>query len=293
MKATPGISTAFVVTAAFFWGISGGIGGILISEGWSPLTLSIYRGGFGLVTALIWLGLHPARHGLASPRLWLWSALAGLGVAGNFTFYYISIRNGSVAVAATLMYCAPIFVYLVSFLLRLEKSTTYKWIGIGLVLVGIVLLTRLHEGQFTQTSLIGLFAGLGSGVSYAVFIFSFKNASQNGSPPAILSIAFAVLILALIIPAPSGQILETFMTPQWSGFLALGIFGATLSFALYIKGLKWAAPAVASIVAMVEPVTASLFGVIILGETLLPLQIVGIALILLTVTGLSVFPARR
>ena len=293
MKPTPGISTAFVVAAAFLWGISGGIGGILISGGWSPLTLSIYRGGIGLASALLWLALRPAGHGLRSPRLWLWSGLAGLGVAGNFTFYYVSIHHGSVAVAATLMYCAPVFVYILSFLLRIEKSTTMKWVGMGLVLVGIVLLTQLYGGQLTRTSLAGLATGLGSGLSYAIFIFSFKNAAQNGSPPAILSIAFGVLLLAILGPAPANQILEVFDSPQWGWFLALGIFGATLSFALYLRGLKWTAPAIASIVAMVEPVTASLFGVLILGEILVPLQVVGIALILLTVSTLSVLSARQ
>ncbi|MCP1362624.1 EamA family transporter, partial [Halomonas sp. BBD45] len=46
-------------------------------------------------------------------------------------------------------------------------------------------------------------------------------------------------------------------------------------------------PTIASIVAMVEPATASLFGVVILGETLNLAQGIGMALILLTVTYLS------
>ncbi|MDX1444461.1 MAG: EamA/RhaT family transporter, partial [Gammaproteobacteria bacterium] len=44
---------------------------------------------------------------------------------------------------------------------------------------------------------------------------------------------------------------------------------------------------VASIVAMVEPVTASLFGVVVLGESLGNLQLVGMLLILATATALS------
>jgi threonine/homoserine efflux transporter RhtA len=46
---------------------------------------------------------------------------------------------------------------------------------------------------------------------------------------------------------------------------------------------------VASIVAMLEPVTASLFGVVVLKESLAGLQIFGMGLILVTVTGLSVY----
>lgn len=75
---------------------------------------------------LAWLAARPRGSGLASPRLWGWSAIAGVGVAGNFAFYFVSIAEGSVAVAATLMYCAPVFVYLVSFTFKLEKPTLFK-----------------------------------------------------------------------------------------------------------------------------------------------------------------------
>jgi len=67
------------------------------------------------------------------------------------------------------------------------------------------------------------------------------------------------------------------------------VLGAGLSFVLYIVGLNHTAPAVASIVAMVEPVTASLFGVVVLGEGLAGPQILGMGVILVTVTALSVY----
>ncbi|WP_278413648.1 EamA family transporter [Stutzerimonas kunmingensis] len=75
--------------------------------------------------------------------------------------------------------------------------------------------------------------------------------------------------------------------PSWPLFIVLGVVGAGLSFILYIVGLRHTAPAVASIVAMVEPVTASLFGVVVLDESLVALQVLGMGLILLTVTALG------
>ena len=117
------LSTAFVAVAAVCWGLSGGIGGILTAEGWDPVVVSFYRGAIGLLFVLVWLALRPRGSGLSSRRLWFWSAIAGVGVAGNFAFYFVSIAEGSVAVAATLMYCAPVFVYLVSFTLKLDFQT--------------------------------------------------------------------------------------------------------------------------------------------------------------------------
>jgi drug/metabolite transporter, DME family len=284
-----GRSIIFVLLAAFFWGLSGGIGGLLMADGWDAFVVSFYRGAIGLLCVLVWLVLRPHHSGLMDRRVWFWSTVAGIGVAGNFAFYFISIKHGSVAVAATLMYCAPVFVYLVSFALQLERSTASKWVAMVAVMIGIVLLTQMYDNT-RDVTLIAMSAGLLAGLSYALFIFGFKFAAPHGSPQAILSLAFGTLTLFLIWPSDAGQIVTALTTPDWPLFLGLGTLGAGLSFVLYITGLHHTSPASASIVAMIEPVTASLFGVVVLHETLAGSQIAGMAIILITVTLLSARP---
>ena len=288
-----GSSTAYVALAALCWGVSGGIGGILMGQGWDPMVVSFYRGGIGLGFVLVWLALRPRGSGLANRRLWFWSVIAGVGVAGNFGFYFTSIAEGSVAVAATLMYSAPVFVYLVSFTLKLEQPTPLKWAAMAAVLLGVVLLTGLYEMGAGDITPIAAGAGLLAGLSYALFIFAFKYAAPHGSPQAILVIAFAVLIALLAGLGDADQIAAVPNAPGRPLFVLLGVVGAGLSFLFYIVGLRHTAPAVASIVAMVEPVTASLFGVVLLHERLAGLQILGMGLILVTVTGLSVSASAR
>lgn len=258
-----------------------------MADGWDAFVVSFYRGAIGLVFVSVWLILNPRGSGLANRRLWFWSSIAGLGVAGNFAFYFVSIAEGSVAVAATLMYSAPVFVYLVSFALKLERPTPLKWTAIAVAMLGIVLLTRIYEIGSGSVTVIAVGAGLLSGISYAIFIFGFKHAAPHGSPQAILVIAFGVLATILILPSNTDQTVAVLNTPSWPLFATLGVLGAGLSFILYIFGLHSTTPAVASIVAMIEPVTASLFGVVVLQETLIGLQIFGMGLILLTVTALS------
>jgi drug/metabolite transporter (DMT)-like permease len=283
----------FVALAALCWGLSGGIGGILIAEGWDAFVVSFYRGAIGLLFVLAWLALRPQGSGLGSRRLWFWSAIAGLGVAGNFALYFVSIAQGSVVVAAMLMYCAPVFVYLVSFALKLEQPTPVKWAAIVIVMLGIALLTRIYDTDTAGVTALGLAAGLFSGLSYAVFIFGFKYAAPHGSPQAILVIAFALLAVILVWPGDADQTTTALSTSSWPLFAAIGVLGAGLSFILYIVGLRHTAPAVASIVAMVEPVTASLFGVVVLNESLTGLQMLGITLILVTVTAVSADSSDR
>lgn len=61
---------------------------------------------------------------------------------------------------------------------------------------------------------------------------------------------------------------------------------------LYIAGIKRTTPALASMVAMIEPITATLFGVAVLNESLSIIQVMGMGLILVTVTALSVTSSK-
>lgn len=285
--------TALVALAALCWGLSGGIGAILTGDDWDPIVVSFYRGGIGLLFVLVWLGLRPQHSGLANYRLWFWSALAGLGVAGNFAFYFVSIAEGSVAVAATLMYCAPVFVYIISFILKIEQINLIKCIAIVLVMVGVALLTGIYEIDSSDVSLLAAGAGLLAGFCYALFIFGFKYAAPHGSPQAILSVAFVVLGAVLLGAADRGEALEVLTSSSLPWFALLGVIGAGLSFIFYVVGLNYTAPALASMVAMVEPVTASLFGVVFLDENLDTIQFFAMSLILLTVTALCVYSNKQ
>lgn len=259
-----------------------------MERGWDPYVVSFYRGAIGFLFVLAWLLIRPRGSGLGNLRLWFWSALAGLGVAGNFSFYFVSISEGSVAVAATLMYCAPVIVYLVSFALRLETLSGIKVGAIAVVMLGVVLLTRVHEAGAGGVTPWGLIAGLLAGVSYALFIFSFKYAEPHGSPQAVLVIAFACLLAVLVWPSDPGEMVGALEAPGWPFFIILGVLGAGVSFICYLLGLKHCTPTVASIVAMIEPVTASLFGYGVLNQHLTGGQILGMILILCTVTFMSV-----
>ncbi|WP_439959276.1 EamA family transporter [Spiribacter salilacus] len=280
-------SIALVVLAAFFWGLSGGIGGYLTGQGWDPIVAAFFRGSVGLFFAVAWLLARPDGSGLRNIRLWLFSALAGLGVAGNFTFYYLSIAEGSVAVAATLMYSAPVFVYLVSLVFGFETISGSKIGAIGLVLLGMILLTGAYDLSVSQVTPISVAAGLMAGVSYAVFIFGFKSAAPRGSPQAILVIAFGVLSVVLLTVSSTDAVARVFAAPIWPLFVVLGVFGAGLSFMFYIVGLRQISPVIASIIAMVEPITAAAFGVVFLHEILTTIQILGMVMILLTVTVMA------
>ena len=283
-----------VIAAAFQWGLAGGLGSLLISWGWAPEVISFWRALIGLGCMAIWLALvrFQGRRLSLNRQLVLWSLVAGLGVAGNFTFYFISISEGSVAVAATLMYSAPVFVYLVSFFRGMERPTPVNLAAIALVMGGIVLLTGIYRAEAGTATILGIASGLLSGLSYALFIFGFKYAGNYGPAPGVLAIAFATASLVLLPIIDHGQAVAVPVSDDVAWFILLGSLGAGLSFYCYIAGLRHTLPTTASIVAMVEPVTAALFGLLLLGDALSTAQVAGMALILGAVTGLSILQSQ-
>jgi drug/metabolite transporter, DME family len=277
-----------VMLAAICWGISGGIADILMTKGWDPIVISFYRGAVGFICFFAWFIFQFRQNWTFSPRLYIWSLLAGVGVAGNFTFYFLSIQASSIAVAATLMYTAPVFVLLISFLLRIERSTWFKWGCIAGVLMGIILLTGAYNTESISVSFLGAAAGLAAGLSYALFIFGFKNASSIGKPQTTLTIAFFSLCLILFLFTDTDETVAVLTSSDIRWFLLLGLLGAGISFIFYVIGIRRTAPTTASMVAMVEPVTASLFGVLFIGDHLTLIQLLGMMVILVTITILSV-----
>ncbi|MBD1221934.1 DMT family transporter [Virgibacillus halodenitrificans] len=277
-----------VMLAAICWGISGGIADILMTRGWNPIVISFYRGAIGFICFFAWFIFRFRENKSTSSRLYLWSIVAGIGVAGNFTLYFLSIESSSVAVTATLMYTAPVFVLLISFLLRIERSSWFKWGCIFSVLIGIILLTGTYNTNSGAVSFLGLAAGLSAGLSYTLFIFGFKNASSIGKPQTTLTIAFFSFCLILFLFVDKNEAATVLTSGDIGLFLLLGILGAGISFIFYVIGIRKTAPTTASMVAMVEPVTASLFGVLLLGDQLTLIQFFGMVIILATITILSV-----
>lgn len=283
----------FVMFASFLWGITGGLAGFLLDRGWNPLVIAAFRGLIGLLFTLAWFFGKKKVDFTINRRLIIWSIVAGVGIAGNYVFYFESISRTSVAVAATLMYTAPIFVFIVSALFNLEKITWFKLLSVVIVIIGIVLLTGSYKKEISDLNVIGIASGLLSGLSYAVFIFGLKNSSNNGNQIVVLSLAFIVQFFLVFLFADKdqfGKVLFQFQDLGW--FILTGITGAGLSFFFYISGLKKVRAGIASVVAMIEPVTASLFGVIVLGQFLNTIQLIGMGLILFIITSLSYYTIK-
>ncbi|HCO64187.1 MAG TPA: hypothetical protein DIT60_05285, partial [Alcanivorax sp.] len=62
-QTVPGVGLVLVALAALCWGVSGGIAGILIEQGWDASVVSFYRAAVGLVLVGVYLAIRPGGSG--------------------------------------------------------------------------------------------------------------------------------------------------------------------------------------------------------------------------------------
>ncbi|PKR76842.1 EamA family transporter [Halalkalibacillus sediminis] len=283
----------FVTLAALMWGGGAGIAGFLMNQDWDPILIAAFRATVALMILFIWYATHNKHRLTLNKNLIFWAVVGGAGMAGNMGFYFLSISEINVPVAATLMYSAPIFVFLIAIIFGTEKVTKSKATLSIVVLSGIVLLTGVYKMDLAELNVLGIFFGLMAGIMYALFIFGYKNGLQNGSLITVVivsSITEATLLTLFADKSDYAQLLTSFEDVQW--FLFLGI-SASMSLLFYNTGLSNVNPGTASVIAMVEPVTAGIVGIFILGQVLNFVELIGMVIILITVTAMSYYSIKN
>lgn len=205
--------------------------------------------------------------------------------------YFQAITLMSLSAAAILLYTAPCFVVLMSALLFKEKLNGRLILAVFLAFSGCCLVSGL-VGQETKISLIGLLYGLGSGFGYALYSIFGKLALRRGYASSTINF-YSCLLAALGAGLIFGVKAPVALMFSSSGTLALcllaGVVTSYLPYLLYTFGLSGIEAGRASVMASVEPVVATLVGVLVYRESLNLYSLAGIALVLFAVllTGIQ------
>lgn len=277
---------ALILLSGILWGTIGIYTTALNTSGLSSISITAVR---SLLTAIM-LGSFILVY---NKRLFIINLkdlpyFFGMGVI-SFAFfnicYFKSMElNKSLGTAAILLYTAPIFVCFLSAILFKENLTLVKFICLALAVAGCAFVSG--GGNITA---LGLLFGLGSGFGYALYsIFSVYALKNNNFFTAI----FYAFVLATVCLAPFCQwdAVITSIKADFSVFLyilAIAFFTTVLPYILYTCGLKVVPAGEASVIACIEPLVAALVGFFIFNQTMKPLAIIGIALILGAVIILS------
>jgi drug/metabolite transporter, DME family len=286
-------AVVLVLLAAACFG-STGTAVALGAPGSSPLAVGAARialGGALLAAVAAWPLLR--RGGLTAPprRLVGVVAVGALGVVAYQPLFFAGTASGGVAVGTVVaLGSAPLVTGLLAWAVSGVRPSRRWVVATAVAVVGLVVLA-VSSGEADGASPLGLLASVGAGASYSVFALVTKHLldagwTPTGSVGAVFGVAAALSAVLLVVTGvPSGA-------GGLAAVLWLGVVTTALAYVLFSTGLReLTAPTVATLT-LAEPLTATLLGLLLLGEHLSALQ--AVALLLLAV-GLAVLavPARR
>ncbi|NDV18782.1 EamA family transporter [Pseudodesulfovibrio sp. JC047] len=283
----------YVLSAASMWGLIGLFTQYTLAEGISALEIAFWRAALAWIMFLIHASLtkQVKVHRTDLP------ALFGFGficVTLFYGSYQLAIRDVGIGLAAVLLYTAPAWVALLSWLVLKEALTTTKMACVVMTILGVACISlgpQLLTGAPFNLNLFGLAAGLLSGFTYALYYIFGKKFLYRYATPTIFVYALpfgAALLFPFVTFADK--------TPQaWLLLIGLALVTSYIAFSLYYAGLKRLDATHASIIATFEPVVAALSAYILFGEHFSIFGSIGSALILVAVflVILSGSKARR
>jgi len=279
-KKTPRGAAASILAAAALWGIIGVWNRWLMAGGLSPYSIVVVRNCGGLVLLLAVIALRD-RSVFHVERQHL-KYFFGTGVVSVvlFTVCYFSCQEiCSLAVASILLYTAPAIVVVLSAILWREPVTKKKLLALGLTLVGCALVCGVFSGSLTVTG-GGIALGLGAGFFYALYSIFGRYALAHYGPMTVTVWTFVfagAASLVLVRPAELAALAQPSMALTAVGLV---VCSTVLPYILYTRGLARVEAGKASILASLEPVVASVAGVVLFGEPMSPLTAAGIVCVL-------------
>lgn len=199
--------------------------------------------------------------------------------------YFKSQQVSSLAIAAILLYTAPTFVVIMSTIFFKDKFTRKKLAALVIAFLGCTFVTGIWSGGGLSVSTQGLLLGLGSGFFYATYSIFGRFALQHYKPFTVTFYTFLIASIGSLFLLDTEDI-ATICTSPKALLLCLGlmIFATVLPYLLYTKGLNDLGDSgKASILASVEPVVASIVGILAFGEPMNLGVVLGLACILISV----------
>ena len=283
--------TLFTVIAGIAWGLSGTSGQYLMAHGISALVLTNIRLIIaGLLLVLLsyikskgqFLAFLKDKSSLFSLLLF---SLFGLFL--NQLAYLSAIQETNAGTATVLQYVCPVGILAYTCIKDKVAPTIAEILSMILAIGGTFLIAT--HGQLDQLSMTpaGLFWGLFSALTYALYIIlPIKLIQKWGS---ILVIGVGMTISGFVA-VPFTGIIGTRLPMSFDIFLAFSgiiLIGTVFAYTAFLKGASMIGPVKSSLLASIEPISAVFFAFIIMGDIFYPVDFLGMAMILLAVTIIS------
>lgn len=275
-------SSLCILASGVLWGMLPLFIKFFAGQGFTPEQIVFTRMVFSTVLLVSWLAFF--RPSLLRIRLSDSWCFVGTGIVSIMLFsycYFRTVETANIALAALLLYTSPIFILFFSILFFRERMTKRKFLAVACTFAGCACITGVfsHGAPAVPWPVIAI--GLGAGLFYSLYTIFGKYALLRYDSVTVTahSFIFATVGTAFLIPLP--ETFARFTDP--AVFLAacgMAVFSSLGAFGLYTLGLQDIAPSKAGVLVTVEPVVATLVGILAFHEQAGIATAAGMALII-------------
>lgn len=215
-----------------------------------------------------------------------------LGLPNTAVFYallFVALESILPGLGAVLTYTFPLWVALLSYPVLGHRLGVRHWLALGGGFAGVVLVAQVWPISPGALSPVPVLELLGAAIAWAVGTVVFQrrfgreemleaNAYQLVGGTAALAV-----VVGLLDPLPG----PTLTVPLVASLVWLGVLGTALAYSVWFYLLGRTRAATLSAYAFIVPVVALVGSVVFFGERLTPLQVLGVALVLVAIYGLG------
>jgi DME family drug/metabolite transporter len=282
------LALILVAVAATLWGTVGVATRQLVSVDGLPVTsIGFFRLALAVPVLLV------ACVGVRGRGLWQARGreiglIATIGaMLGLYQLCFIqAVVRAGVTIATLVTLCAaPIMVMLFDTLLTRQWPNRWEAGALGAALVGTALLVGTPSAEAGQIGLGAVYA-LGSALGYAIMLMCGRHVADRAHPLQINALAFGIgAAILLVFTLPRGPVVQVPLA-GWGLLFYLGLVPTALGYVLFLRGVRDIPATRASIITLIEPLTAALLAWGLFGEHLSGVGWAGALLLVAALGGL-------
>lgn len=275
----------YTLISALLYGFTPILGYITYSLGNDSITLTFFRN-ILTIPILIFI-VYKNKISMKMP-LKTWLQMVFIAIFGAFSstvLLYSSYSYIGVGTSTTLHFLYPLFIMIAGKFVYKDKVKPNQLIAMAVSLIGILMFIEIKDLKLLK----GIGFALGSGVAYGAFIlFTDKwHLSKMDSYKFSLTISLIITVFMVLI---NGSLIKINISLDYSAYAIMFVIAIMASFIGVIflkKGIEILGSQLASVICLVEPVSAMFFGIILLNDEIVLTRFIGVIFILFSMIILS------
>ncbi len=244
--------------------------------------LALCRAGLAAVFLLLYFLVTRRRLCLSEIKKSLWLLLAsGAAMGINWMLLFEAYKYTTISLATLSYYLAPVIVTALCPLLFHERMTRTQLLCFLMSTLGVALIIGSGGVQGGGSDVRGIGFGVSAAVFYATVIL--LNKYITGVPAlerTFVQFLAAILVLTPYVALTSGFHPGVMSAAGWVNLLIVGLVHTGLTYCMYFSAIRTLPGQESSLLSYIDPIVSVLVSVLLLGEPLAPVQIVGIVLFL-------------